>query len=302
MKVPPIPSNKSVVKNSRTRLSPIKSRASKAQIQDSLTHSNDSHAPISSNSSHISLPSLPPSIRVQPSSIKQYFTPHIIHLWLKNLESIVHLNEAWNKRLNEDFTSWQWSAIIYRPPQVVKKISDLFLPNKRETEDDICEFGNTSKPFISRTLTHHYMDLLNIERNLADFDPSFALLWDKNVLPPQAYQPYKVHNSVDNDVIPYLKYTLENLINWKVKSPDDDFNYGCDCEDNCQIFKTPNKGWGVRTLAAIKEGSFVMEHVGEILESRTAKLREVCYGKLDMLTYFDLDFGFDESRKSSVLW
>ncbi|CAG8588784.1 1019_t:CDS:10 [Acaulospora morrowiae] len=393
MKVPPTPPNKTVVRNSRTRLGAVKS---KAQSNLSVV----SNAPITASSSQTPLPPSPHSLRTQPSSIKQYFTPHMIHLWLKNLESIVHLNEAWNKKLNEDFTSWYWilhrekiknshqslpitkeeysliasyiktfpcstsviqaiSAIIFRPPQVVKEIYDRITLGKKEPEEDTQWLGTIYKPFISKTLARHYEELLNIEKNLIQFDYSLALLWDKNVSPPQAYQPYRVYNNIDDEVIPYLKYTLENLINWKVKSPDVEFNYGCDCEDNCQdkkcscaadnedgypmkngrlirsdigpiyecnsnckcnetcpfrviqnsvrnnsnfeIFKTPNKGWGVRTLVTIKEGSFVMEHVGEILESRTAKLREVCYDKLDMLTYFDFDFGFDESKRSNVL-
>ena len=55
-------------------------------------------------------------------------------------------------------------------------------------------------------------------------------------------------------------------------------------------------------MAPIKKGTFVLEHVGEILEPKTAKLREVCYEKLDMMAYFDLDFGFDENEKLKVLW
>ncbi|CAG8564904.1 11173_t:CDS:2 [Diversispora eburnea] len=268
--------------------------------------------------------------------LKSYFTPHIIHLWLKNLESIVHLNESSNKKLNSDFISWKW--VIHHP----------------EEENNSKILNNNSKCLISQ-----YNMLLEIEKDLMKFDESLALLWDKNVISPHRHPSYKVYNSIDSETLPYLRFTYENLINCKVKSPDSDFNYGCDCEDNCQtkkcscakdndggypiqngrlirtdvgaiyecnsnckcnkncsyriiqnggknnglfeIFKTPNKGWGLRTLVPIRKGSFVLEHVGEILEPRTAKLREVCYEKLDMMAYFDLDFGFDENEKLKVL-
>ncbi|KAF0531773.1 SET domain-containing protein [Gigaspora margarita] len=72
-------------------------------------------------------------------------------------------------------------------------------------------------------------------------------------------------------------------------------------DKNLQIFKTSNRGWGVRTLKPIKEGSFVTEHVGEIINSRTSMLRSICYDKLNMMAYFDLDYGFDSDKGSKIL-
>lgn len=88
MKVPP--HNKPFAKKSTQSLrnKPLSIEPS-SQTRDSLK-----------NSQNIDLSSSSP--------LKSYFTPHIIHLWLKNLESIVHLNESSNKKLNSDFTSWKW--------------------------------------------------------------------------------------------------------------------------------------------------------------------------------------------------
>ncbi|RHZ82579.1 hypothetical protein Glove_108g13 [Diversispora epigaea] len=378
MKVPP--NNKQYVKKSTQSRNKSLSIESSAEIRASLGSTQNS----SFSSSY---------------PLKYYFTPHIIHLWLKNLESIVHLNESSNKKLNSDFISWKWvihreklknssswpqltkeeyslissyvtsftfsyetlqaiSAIIYRPPQIVKNVWESI---KSQLNLNDPEEENIKKTLInnSRCLISQYNVLLEIEKDLMKFDESLALLWDKNVISPHSHPSYKVYNNIDSEKLPYLKFTYENLINCKVKSPDSDFNYGCDCEDNCQtkkcscakdndggypiqngrlirtdvgaiyecnsnckcnkhcpyqiiqnggknnglfeIFKTSNKGWGLRTLAPIKKGTFVLEHVGEILEPRTAKLREVCYEKLDMMAYFDLDFGFDENEKLKVL-
>lgn len=38
------------------------------------------------------------------------------------------------------------------------------------------------------------------------------------------------------------------------------------------VFKTANKGWGVKTLQAIPRGTFVMEYVGEVIKYPTHSL------------------------------
>ncbi|GBB90121.1 hypothetical protein RclHR1_00170025 [Rhizophagus clarus] len=93
-------------------------------------------------------------------------------------------------------------------------------------------------------------------------------------------------------------------------------NSRCNCDMSCpnrviqrskkipkkfQIFKTKEKGWGVRSLQFIKEGEFVMEHVGEVIDARIASLRAVCYDKLDTMSYFDLDYDFDKKERRQVL-
>ncbi|PKY21562.1 SET domain-containing protein [Rhizophagus irregularis] len=93
-------------------------------------------------------------------------------------------------------------------------------------------------------------------------------------------------------------------------------NSRCNCDMTCpnrviqrskklpkkfQIFKTKEKGWGVRSLQFIKEGEFVMEHVGEVIDARIASLRAVCYDKLDTMSYFDLDYDFDKKERRKVL-
>ena len=60
------------------------------------------------------------------------------------------------------------------------------------------------------------------------------------------------------------------------------------------IFKTTNKGWGVKTLETIPKGAFVSEYVGEVVTEDNAKARQVKYGN----TYFYLlNFDNFESPK-----
>ncbi|CAH1770431.1 7761_t:CDS:2, partial [Entrophospora sp. SA101] len=82
-------------------------------------------------------------------------------------------------------------------------------------------------------------------------------------------------------------------------------NSKCSCNSNCrnriiqnspklnrtlQIFKTDDKGWGVQTLENIKRGGFVTEHMGEVIDSKTALTRTICYNKLHIMPFFDLDY------------
>ncbi|KAJ9081763.1 hypothetical protein DSO57_1011357 [Entomophthora muscae] len=80
-------------------------------------------------------------------------------------------------------------------------------------------------------------------------------------------------------------------------------NRRCKCPPNCknrvvqhgrqvkiQIFKTMNKGWGVRALQSIKKGSFIIEYVGEIITSDEAEMRGQIYDTRQATYLFDLDF------------
>lgn len=44
--------------------------------------------------------------------------------------------------------------------------------------------------------------------------------------------------------------------------------------ERLQIFKTMDKGWGVRTLRLIRKGTFVCEYVGEVITDLEAERRE----------------------------
>ncbi|XP_072286738.1 histone-lysine N-methyltransferase EHMT1 isoform X3 [Pyxicephalus adspersus] len=73
-------------------------------------------------------------------------------------------------------------------------------------------------------------------------------------------------------------------------------NHACSCWRNCrnrvvqnglkirlQLFRTKNKGWGVRSLQDIPAGTFVCEYVGELISDSEADVRE------DDTFLFDLD-------------
>ena len=55
------------------------------------------------------------------------------------------------------------------------------------------------------------------------------------------------------------------------------------------IFRTSNRGWGVKTLQRIPKGSFVVEYVGEVITSDEAEIRGQSYDAEGLTYLFDLD-------------
>lgn len=79
-------------------------------------------------------------------------------------------------------------------------------------------------------------------------------------------------------------------------------NAACACGEACgnrvvqrgiskriQVFKTRHKGWAVRALEYIPQGSFVVEYIGEVITTDEAERRGVEYDKGGFSTLFDLD-------------
>lgn len=57
------------------------------------------------------------------------------------------------------------------------------------------------------------------------------------------------------------------------------------------LFRTANgRGWGVKTLQKIKEGSFVVEYVGEVITDKEAERRGKQYDAVGRTYLFDLDY------------
>ncbi|XP_062574314.1 histone-lysine N-methyltransferase SUV39H2-like [Saccostrea cucullata] len=57
------------------------------------------------------------------------------------------------------------------------------------------------------------------------------------------------------------------------------------------LFRTANgRGWGVKTLQKIKEGSFVIEYVGEVITDKEAERRGKQYDAVGRTYLFDLDY------------
>jgi len=80
-------------------------------------------------------------------------------------------------------------------------------------------------------------------------------------------------------------------------------NSRCSCDENCpnrviqkgprhnlEVFKTKDKGWGVRALEEIPRGSFVAEYLGEIIPNKDATKRGITYDKKGLSYLFDLDY------------
>ena len=60
------------------------------------------------------------------------------------------------------------------------------------------------------------------------------------------------------------------------------------------IFRTDNRGWGVKTLQPIKANTFVTEYVGEVITSEEAEKRGRAYDEEGETYLFDLDFDDDQ--------
>jgi histone-lysine N-methyltransferase SUV39H len=57
-----------------------------------------------------------------------------------------------------------------------------------------------------------------------------------------------------------------------------------------RLFKTENRGWGVKAASRIFKGSFVCEYMGEIINHEEAEKRGEEYGNIGRNYLFDLDF------------
>lgn len=81
-------------------------------------------------------------------------------------------------------------------------------------------------------------------------------------------------------------------------------NQNCSCDMNClnrvtqqprliplQIFKTNDgRGWGVRTMATVPKGTFIIEYTGEIIDQEESIRRGKKYDEIGLSYLFDLDY------------
>jgi histone-lysine N-methyltransferase SUV39H len=56
-----------------------------------------------------------------------------------------------------------------------------------------------------------------------------------------------------------------------------------------ELFKTVDRGWGVRTREFIPRGAFIAEYIGEIISRETGVLRDTAYHIAQLLYMFNLD-------------
>ncbi|KAI8357824.1 hypothetical protein BD560DRAFT_406273 [Blakeslea trispora] len=68
-----------------------------------------------------------------------------------------------------------------------------------------------------------------------------------------------------------------------------------------QVFKTPTKGWGVRSMTFIPKGTFVDEYIGEVITVEEGDKRGVIYDKLGCSYLFDMDFAQSELPTKYVI-
>lgn len=101
-----------------------------------------------------------------------------------------------------------------------------------------------------------------------------------------------------------LPYTSAGRIRVPPGTPIYECNKRCTCDMSCSnrvvqrgtntqlcIFRTDNgRGWGVRTLRAIKKGTFVTQYVGEVISSEEAEKRGKQYDVTGRTYLFDLDY------------
>ncbi|KAG1112178.1 hypothetical protein G6F42_014815 [Rhizopus arrhizus] len=84
-------------------------------------------------------------------------------------------------------------------------------------------------------------------------------------------------------------------------------NQSCECGNRCknrvvqrgrkiplQVYKTKDKGWGVRSLQDIPKGTFIEEYIGEVISVEEGDRRGVVYDRLGCSYLFDMDFAQSE--------
>lgn len=101
-----------------------------------------------------------------------------------------------------------------------------------------------------------------------------------------------------------LPYTSTGRVRVPPGTPIYECNKRCTCDMNCPnrvvqrgtdvelcIFRTDDgRGWGVKTLRAIKRGTFVVQYVGEVINSEEAEKRGKQYDVTGRTYLFDLDY------------
>ncbi|XP_071877596.1 suppressor of variegation 3-9 isoform X1 [Bombus fervidus] len=111
----------------------------------------------------------------------------------------------------------------------------------------------------------------------------------------------------DNGLCPY---TPSCKIRVPPGTPIYECNKRCNCDMNCFnrvvqrgskmkfcIFRTANgRGWGVKTLQAIKKGCFVTQYVGEVITNEEAEKRGKEYDAAGRTYLFDLDYNESEEE------
>lgn len=107
-------------------------------------------------------------------------------------------------------------------------------------------------------------------------------------------------------------YTKTGKVRVVPGTPLYECNSKCSCPMDCwnrviqrgrtmplAIFRTENRGWGVKAVERIQKGTFITEYVGEVITSEEAESRGKKYDLEGMTYLFDLDFD-DENTAFTI--
>ncbi|XP_063685799.1 histone-lysine N-methyltransferase SUV39H2-like isoform X1 [Bolinopsis microptera] len=107
-----------------------------------------------------------------------------------------------------------------------------------------------------------------------------------------------------------LPYNNKGKLLLKQGFPIYECNARCSCGPDCgnrivqrgtqvktAIYKTPDKGWGLKTLQNIPKGTFVVEYVGEVITFDEAEQRGKEYDAQGLTYLFDLDYQTTEGTE-----
>lgn len=103
-------------------------------------------------------------------------------------------------------------------------------------------------------------------------------------------------------------YTVAGKVRVQPGTPIYECNLKCSCPSDCTnrvvqlgrkiplcIFRTANRGWGVKTIEPIKPNTFITEYVGEVISNEEAEKRGKKCDARGITYLFDLDFEDDNS-------
>ncbi|KAK9761496.1 hypothetical protein K7432_013567, partial [Basidiobolus ranarum] len=134
-------------------------------------------------------------------------------------------------------------AITYTHPTAVFECWRIVskIPTRKRILDDhhgalFPEEAKGNMVIIDDLMTQVEAELEKIEQKLP-IDQEFREFWEPRT-EPIPDPPFPVTNEVDDEPFPHLEFVYQNMTHKSVVEPDQEFAYGCDCEDDCSNIET----------------------------------------------------------------
>ncbi|KAK8606797.1 hypothetical protein V6N13_052554 [Hibiscus sabdariffa] len=166
-------------------------------------------------------------------------------------------------------SSMPWESFTY----VTKSLLDQSLQLDAESLQLGCTCSNST--CCSETCDHVYL-----------FDNDYEDARDIYGKPMRGRFPYDDKGRIILEE-GYLVYECNHLCSCNRACPNRVLQNGVRVK--LEVFKTENKGWGVRAAEPILSGTFVCEYIGEVLDEQEASSRRIRYDRDDCNYMYNVD-------------